>query len=177
MQLAEFYRKFYKDLHLDIRANFGKYSGFRCCFYFEYRFFALFRLTSNLYHFYGDCLVTKIINRVYVRHQRQCSVELPYKLSARAPIRIPHLNTIVINENTIIGKCVTILPMVTIGNVKSKGLNNCAVIGSYCSLGSGCKIIGPVSIPAFCEIGANAVVSKSLHQRGVYVGIPVKKIK
>jgi serine acetyltransferase len=177
MRLKEFCRKFLVDVKLDTRANFGKFSIVRCILYFDYRFFFLYRLTNNLYHFYGNSLITKFVNKIYLYHQRRCSVELPYKLCSGAPLRIPHLNTIVVNENALIGRNVTILPMVTIGNVKSKGINNCAVIGNHCTFGSGCRILGPVKIPSFCDIGANAVVSKSLSSRGVYVGVPAKKIR
>ena len=44
-------------------------------------------------------------------------------------------------------------------------------------IGSGVKILDGVTIKRGCVIGANAVVTHSTNEYGVYVGIPAKKIK
>ena len=44
-------------------------------------------------------------------------------------------------------------------------------------LGSGVKVLDGVTIRRGCVIGANAVVTHSTDEYGVYVGIPAKKIK
>lgn len=51
------------------------------------------------------------------------------------------------------------------------------IIGDYCWIGTGAIILPGVVIPKGCVIGAGSLVNKSLEANGVYVGIPVKRIK
>ena len=50
-------------------------------------------------------------------------------------------------------------------------------IGNNVFLGSGCKVIGKVTIADDCAVGANAVVVKDVLEKGITVaGVPAKKI-
>jgi len=50
------------------------------------------------------------------------------------------------------------------------------VIGDRSFLGSGAKIIGGINVGEEAAVGANAVVTKDVPDRGVVVGIPAKLV-
>ena len=63
---------------------------------------------------------------------------------------------------------------VTIG---ASGGSDAPIIGNDVFLASGCKVMGKVKIADGCVIGANAVVVKSVEEKGVTVGgVPAKII-
>lgn len=88
-----------------------------------------------------------------------------------------HNRSIVITDNTVIGKNSSIMGQVTIGT--GFKTNHFKInIGNNVQIGAGAKIIakGRLKIVSDVTIGANAVVVKDILQPGTYVGIPVKKI-
>ena len=69
--------------------------------------------------------------------------------------------------------CIEIHEGVTVG--ASGG--DAPVIGNNVFLGTGCKVIGAISIANDVTIGANAVVVKSILEAGVtYAGVPAVKV-
>jgi len=50
-------------------------------------------------------------------------------------------------------------------------------IGKHCILGAGTIVLPDIAIGEGCSIGALSLVTKDLSSWGIYVGIPVKKIK
>ena len=90
-----------------------------------------------------------------------------------------HIGCIVIHDNCIIGKNVTIMQGVTLGgNIgKLKKGRAAPIIGDNVFIGAGAKILGPVTVGDNCMIGANAVVVKDIPDNSVAVGIPAKVIK
>jgi len=88
-----------------------------------------------------------------------------------------HNRSIVITDNTIIGKNSSIMGQVTIGT--GFKTNNFKIsIGDNVQIGAGAKIIakGKLKIVSDVTIGANAVVVKDILQSGTYAGIPAQKI-
>jgi serine O-acetyltransferase len=83
---------------------------------------------------------------------------------------IVHLGSIVIGNQAVIGKNVTINSCVTIGekNIRS----GMPTLGDDISLGTGAKILGPISIPSHSIVGANSVVLSSFETAGIIVGSP-----
>lgn len=79
---------------------------------------------------------------------------------------IPHPNGIVIHPKAVIGPNCLILQQVTIVSG--------VIIGGYVDIGSGAKIIRPVSIGDAAQIGANAVVLHNVPAHTTAVGIPAK---
>lgn len=74
-----------------------------------------------------------------------------------------------IGHDSIIGSCNVFNPMVNIsGGAKIKNAN---------LIGTGAQILQNISISNDTIIGAGAVVNKNITEKGVYVGIPAKKIK
>lgn len=86
-----------------------------------------------------------------------------------------HWGTIIINENTRIGKNVILNPLVVIGHKEPSG--GCPVIGDDCFIGAGAKIIGNIRIGNNVKIAPNAVVVKDVPDGTVVGGIPAKSIK
>lgn len=96
---------------------------------------------------------------------------------------LPHgLSGIFVSKDAKIGKGCVIFQQVTIGSnslIDSKGCG-APVIGDYCYIGAGAKIIGNVHIGNNCRIGANAVVVKDIPDNStVYMGgdMCIKKIQ
>lgn len=90
-------------------------------------------------------------------------------------LSLPHFGTVVVAERSKVGKYCKIHEGVTIG--ATNGSNLAAVLGDRVFIGSGAKIIGDVFIANDCVIAANAVVVKSIEERGTsWGGVPAKKI-
>lgn len=88
---------------------------------------------------------------------------------------IVHYGTIVIANGARIGENCRIHEGVTIG--ATNGSRKAAVIGNNVFLATGAKIIGDISIADDVAIAANAVVTKSITEKGTtWGGIPAKKI-
>ena len=75
-----------------------------------------------------------------------------------------------------IGKNFSIGPGVIIGQ-KGLGAQGVPVIGDDVYVGTGAKILGPVTLGHHVNIGANAVVVKDISDGSTAVGIPAKIIK
>lgn len=90
-------------------------------------------------------------------------------------LRIYHKSSIVINPYARIGKNCIIVGNCCIGNIN--GSNTAPTIGDNCMIGWGGTIIGNISIPNNCQIGAHAVVTKTILQdNAVLVGVPARNI-
>ena len=63
---------------------------------------------------------------------------------------------------------------VVLGYINRGGRRGAPVIGDRSFLGSGAKVIGGIAVGAEAAIGANAVVTKDVPERGVVGGIPAK---
>ncbi|MBO5239348.1 MAG: serine O-acetyltransferase [Lachnospiraceae bacterium] len=92
-----------------------------------------------------------------------------------AGLRINHIcGGIIINPNCKIGDWCDIHQGVNIGqSIDGK----CPEIGSNVYIGPGAKIFGNICIADDVMIGANAVVTKSIYEKGAVVGgVPAKLI-
>ena len=85
---------------------------------------------------------------------------------------IDHGSGIVIGETTEIGDDVTLYQGVTLGGTgKDKGKRH-PTIGNNVTIGSGAKILGPISIGHNAKIGAGAVVVRCIPANSTAVGVP-----
>ena len=90
-------------------------------------------------------------------------------------LAIVHYGTIVVAKNARVGRNCRIHEGVTIG--ANGGSEKAAVIGDNVFLASGAKIIGDIVIADNVAIGANAVVTSSIHEKGTtWGGVPARKI-
>ena len=88
-------------------------------------------------------------------------------------LSIAHIGTIQINGDAKVGENLRIQEGVNVG----AGRGGVPSIGNNVYLGSGCKVIGGVKIVDNVAVGANAVVTRDILEKGISVaGIPAKKV-
>ena len=108
----------------------------------------------------------------------QLSVRLNYSIPINVigkGLSIVHYGTIVISKEAKIGTNCRIHEGVTIGS--TNGSRKAAVIGDNVFIGTGAKIIGDVEIADGVAIAANAVVIRSITEKGTtWGGIPARRI-
>lgn len=107
---------------------------------------------------------------------------LSYKTGFQIPpnvigsgMTIWHWGTIIINEETKIGKNVVLNPLVIIGQKNPN--EGCPVIGDNCFIGGGAKIFGKIHIGDNVTIAPNAVVVKDVPNNVIVGGVPAHIIK
>lgn len=86
------------------------------------------------------------------------------------PIRMPHPNGVVVHSRARIGRGVTIMHQVTLGERSPTGESGFPTIGDDVFIGAGAKILGEVSIGHGAVIGANAVVTRNVPPGYTVVG-------
>ncbi len=90
---------------------------------------------------------------------------------------IDHGSGIVIGETTEIGDDVTLYQGVTLGGTgKDKGKRH-PTIGHNVTIGSGAKILGPITIGHNAKIGAGAVVVRCIPPNSTAVGVPAHVVR
>jgi serine O-acetyltransferase len=97
--------------------------------------------------------------------------EIPLNCQIGGGLLLPHPNGIVIHHKARIGMNCLIHQQVTIGLIDETGL---PIIGSHVDIGTGAKILGPVTIGNYAKIGANAVVLCDVPAGATAVGIPAR---
>lgn len=93
--------------------------------------------------------------------------------------KFPHPNGIVIGSGVVIGDDVTIYQQVTLGGARrgdyQKG--NYPVVSNGVVIFAGAKVLGSVTLGKRAVVGANAVVTKSVPEDFVAVGVPARSFK
>ncbi len=84
---------------------------------------------------------------------------------------VPH-GQVVIDGLTSLGRGVTVRPWVTIG--LKEGDFRGPTVGDNVQIGTGAKLVGPVTIGRGSLIGANAVVTKDVPPHSVAAGVPAR---
>ena len=90
---------------------------------------------------------------------------------------IDHGSGVVIGETAIIGDDVTIYQGVTLGGTSLEHVKRHPTIGDRVIIGSGAKVLGNIEIGSDSRIGANAVVTRSVPDHSVVVGVPGQVIR
>lgn len=83
---------------------------------------------------------------------------------------IDHGMGVVIGETAVIGDDCIIFHGVTLGGVKFDPVKRHPTVGNKVLIGTGAKILGPITLGEGCRIGANAVVFKDVNPGSVIVG-------
>lgn len=106
------------------------------------------------------------------------SIELPPQVAIGPGLFIPHTGYLVVGSTTTIGRHCTLTQGVTIGHRGGGQLSSFAgpVIGDRVYIGPGAAVLGPIKVGDDVLIGANAVVTSSVPDRGVVVGNPARVI-
>ncbi len=90
---------------------------------------------------------------------------------------IDHGMGVVIGETAEIGDDVTIYHGVTLGGTSWKKEKRHPTIGDRVIIGTGAKVLGPLTVGSDSKIGANSVVVNSVPPHSTVVGIPAKSAK
>jgi serine O-acetyltransferase len=85
---------------------------------------------------------------------------------------IDHGMGVVIGETTIIGNNVTLFQGVTLGGTGKETGKRHPTIGDNVVVGAGAKVLGDISVGGGVNIGANAVVIRSVPEDSTVVGVP-----
>jgi len=89
---------------------------------------------------------------------------------------IDHGMGVVIGETAEIGDNVTLYHGVTLGGTTWKKIKRHPTIGNNVVVGTGAKILGPITIGDNTRIGANSVVVNEIPSNSIVVGIPGKVV-
>lgn len=92
-------------------------------------------------------------------------------------IFIDHGSGVVIGETAILKNNITIYQGVTLGGTGKDTGKRHPTIENNVMIGSGAKILGPITIGENVKVGANAVVLKDVPPNTTVVGIPAEIIK
>lgn len=85
---------------------------------------------------------------------------------------IDHGGGVVIGETTEIGDNVTLYQGVVLGGTTRKPIKRHPTLGDNIVIGSGAKLLGPITIGDNVKIGANSVLVKDVPSNSVVVGVP-----
>ena len=85
---------------------------------------------------------------------------------------IDHGSGVVIGETTEIGDCVTLYQGVTLGGTGFQRGKRHPTVGDNVTIGSGAKLLGPISVGHGARVGANTVVVEDVPARSTVVGNP-----
>ena len=105
-------------------------------------------------------------------------VQIGDRVDAGPGLMITH-GHVVIDGQTRIGKDCQINPWVTIGLSNSKKLGFSVegpTIGDHVHIGTGAKVLGPITVGDYARIGANAVVVHDVAANTTVVGVPARAI-
>ena len=100
------------------------------------------------------------------------SVDIHPAASIGPGLFIDHALGVVIGETAVIGADVTIYQGVTLGGTSLEAGKRHPTVGERVTIGTGAKILGPVTIGSGSRIGANAVVVRDVPPDSVVVGVP-----
>lgn len=87
---------------------------------------------------------------------------------------IDHGMGVVIGETSVVGDDVTLFHGVTLGGRTMTHGKRHPTIGNHVVIGAGAKVLGPIWVGDYAQIGANAVVVKDVPDHTVAVGVPAK---
>jgi len=85
---------------------------------------------------------------------------------------IDHGSGVVIGETTIIGNNVTLYAGVVLGGTSLEKTKRHPTLGDNIVVGTGAKVLGPVTIGDNVRVGANSVVVNDIPPNSVVVGVP-----
>lgn len=89
---------------------------------------------------------------------------------------IDHGSGVVIGETAEVGDDCIIFHGVTLGGLSFNAVKRHPTVGNNVLIGTGAKILGPITIGSGVKIGANAVVTKDIPDNVTVVGNPFKII-
>ncbi|HPF89021.1 MAG TPA: serine O-acetyltransferase, partial [Candidatus Limiplasma sp.] len=122
----------------------------------------------------GHPTIARIISQCT---RNRTSVEIHPGATIGRRLFIDHGDGVVIGETTIIGDDVTIYQGVTLGGTGKDVGKRHPTIGNGVTIGSGAKVLGPITIGDHSKIGAGAIVLKDVPAYCTVVGNPGRIVR
>lgn len=119
---------------------------------------------------YGVPILPRIFHRLAMMHAQVCIGD---PVIVEAGVYVAH-GQVVIDGVTRIGSGCVISPWVTVG-LKAGNYQGPTIAGG-CHLGTGAKIIGPVTLGPHAVVGANSVVTKDVPPNTTVAGVPARPV-
>ena len=144
--------------------------------YFLYSGFKAVRAYRRSHWFYRHNM--KFIARMISQHARhRTGIEIHPGAKIGKGLFIDHGAGIVVGETAEIGNNVTIYHGVTLGGTgKDEGKRHPTVCDNVL-IGTGCKVLGPITIGENSRIGANSVVLTDIPANATAIGIPASVVR
>jgi serine O-acetyltransferase len=140
--------------------------GFKYMFWLRTAAFTRHHVTLWFFHAIARLALRKLSFRY--------GIQISYDTDIGPGFYIGHWGTIVVHSKVRIGRNCNISHDVTIGMTFGGKNPGCPVLGNNVYVASGARILGNISIGNGAAVGANAVVTKSIHDMAVAVGIPAQ---
>jgi serine O-acetyltransferase len=100
-------------------------------------------------------------------------IELPCETKVGRGLIIEHGFDVVVSGDAVLGEDCVLRNGVTIG-LKTTGVRGSPVLGNRVDIGSGAKLLGPITIGDDVVIGANAVVLTDVPANHIAFGVPAR---
>lgn len=111
------------------------------------------------------------------RCARRTGIEIHPAAEIGRRLFIDHGTGVVIGETTVIGDDCTLYQGVTLGGTgKDKGKRH-PTLGNHVMVGSGAKVLGPITIGDHARIAAGAVVLRDIPSDATAVGVPARVVR
>ncbi|MFY9487536.1 MAG: hypothetical protein WAP35_02410 [Solirubrobacterales bacterium] len=102
--------------------------------------------------------------------------QIPGQSDIGSGFRVYHPNGLVISPCSKLGERVCVHSDVVLGMLSGDWRVEAPIVGNDVTLGTGCKLLGDITIGDNAVVGANSVVMKSVPADHIAVGIPAKII-
>jgi serine O-acetyltransferase len=103
-------------------------------------------------------------------------ITVPQQVRVGPGLYIGHFGGIVVHPDAVIGRDCNISQGVTIGQTNRGARQGVPRLGDRVYIGPGAKLVGDIRIGSDAAIGANAVVTRDVPERGVVAGVPAAVI-
>ena len=122
----------------------------------------------------GHILLARLISQ---RSRHRTGIEIHPGAVIGERFFIDHGDGVVIGETTIIGDDVTLYQGVTLGGTGKETGKRHPTIGSGVTIGSGAKVLGPITVGDNSKIGAGSIVLKDVPANCTVVGNPGRVVR
>jgi serine O-acetyltransferase len=140
--------------------------------------YAFWMRTARLFKGFGRlALPLYVASRWVLKHYTfKYGISIPYNTAVGPGLYIGHFGGIVVNYLAVIGEDCNINHDVTIGVTYGGRHEGAPRIGDRVFLGPGAKVVGGIQLGNDVAVGANCVVTTSVPDDAVVVGIPGKVV-
>lgn len=119
-------------------------------------------------------MIINPLSLFYRMNEQRLGIELPIGTRVMGGAKFCHYGTIVINENSVIGKNVTIHHGCTLGCIFEGKHKGSPILGNRVVMFPGSKVVGNVHVGNNVVIAANSVVTNDILDNCIVGGIPAR---